>query len=115
MPAEPPEDVPDGVVELPGVVPGDVDVPGVVVELVPGTVGTTTEPGCELPGVNPGVVNVLPGVFSVLPGVVSVLLVVLPGVVTPVAGDVRPDGTVEPPVESPEGLVLPDVDGTEVP
>ena len=44
----------------------------------------------------------LPGVVSVLPGVFNVLLGVLPGGTTPV------EGVIAPPVERPDGELVPD-------
>lgn len=87
VPVAPPVGVTDGVVDAPGV-----DAPGVDAGRV--LVGAVVEPGRKLPGVTPGVFNVLPGAFKVR--LVGVMITVEGVVVPPV---------VAPPVERPEGTV----------
>ncbi len=80
VPVVPPVGVTDGVVAAPGVVAGLV------------LVGAVVESGRRLPGVTPGVFNVLPGAFK-MP------FVALFGVMITV------EGAAAPPVERPEGTV----------
>lgn len=77
-----------------GVTPGVVAAPGAVGLVL---VGAVVEPGRKLPGVTPGVFNVLPGAFKVPFVALFGVMITVEGVVTP--------AVVAPPVERPEGTV----------